>query len=348
MRLAKVILGDIERLTGGYLYQKKLVAFLNEQGQDISIESLPDIPAPLGVALSPFIGFRLLRKGYDTLMIDEMTAPQTWTTGFLGVRKRPRVVVLIHMLKSANPYLGLSRLFWYPIERLLLMRADLVILNSYHTLQAVLRLGIERSKARVIYPGYELFGAPKQRKKKSGAPLRLLFVGTLEPHKGIHVLLEALHHLRSPIGLDILGKPPASFRYASRLQKAQAALGCDQEVHFHGEVARDRIGKFYEKADVLVMPSLYEAFGIVLLEAMALGLPAIASRTGGIPEIIGQETSGLLVSPEDPLALARAIERIDTEPGLLERLSLGALERIREFQPWEKGFEELLKLLKKP
>ena len=348
MRLAKVILGDIERLTGGYLYQKKLVAFLKEEAQEVCIESLPDVPALLGVALSPFIGFKLLRKGYDTLMIDEMTAPQTWMTGFLGFRNRPRVVVLIHMLKSANPSLGLSRLFWYPIERLLLRRADLVILNSHHTLQAALRLGIERSKARVIYPGYELFGAPKQRKKKPGTPLRLLFVGTFEPHKGIHVLLEALHHFRAPIVLDILGKPPASSRYASRLQKALAALGRDQEVRFHGEVARDRIGQFYEKADALVLPSLYEAFGIVLLEAMALGLPAIASRTGGIPEIIEEETSGLLVPQGNPYALALAIERIDTEPGLLERLSSGALERIRGFQPWEKKFEELLKLLKKP
>ena len=85
---------------------------------------------------------------------------------------------------------------------------------------------------------------------------------------------------------------------------------------------------------------------MVILEAMTLGLPAIASRVGGIPEIIAKEASGLLVPPGDPVALARAIERVDKEKGLLERLSLGALYGIQRFHTWEERFEELLGILR--
>ena len=87
-------------------------------------------------------------------------------------------------------------------------------------------------------------------------------------------------------------------------------------------------------ADLLVLPSLYEELGTVLLEAMQAGLPIVASKTGGIPDVIEDGVNGVLVAPGEPEALARAIDRLLADPGLTCRLSEGARERGKDYD-WE-------------
>ena len=151
----------------------------------------------------------------------------------------------------------------------------------------------------------------------------LLHVGRLHPQKGLDVLIDAL--ARPPASelrwtLALVGVGPAE----ASLRKRAASRGLGDRVRFLGTVARPE--RFYAAADLFVFPSRYEAFGIALLEAMAAGLPPVASRVDGIPELTG-DAGALLVPPEDPDALSRAIAGLLDDPD--RRRTLGSAARKR-------------------
>ena len=113
------------------------------------------------------------------------------------------------------------------------------------------------------------------------------------------------------------------------LERETERLGVGDRLHFVGFVTHDRLPAAMAHADVLVLPSLYEELGTVLLEAMQAGLPIVASETGGIPDVIEDGVNGLLVPPGDPEALARVIDRILSDGDLSRRLSEGRSNGVR-------------------
>jgi glycosyltransferase involved in cell wall biosynthesis len=160
-----------------------------------------------------------------------------------------------------------------------------------------------------------------------GDGLRLMFIGQVAPHKGIHLAVEAVRALESrPVTLDVYGPLDPHPDYVSRLRALAAG---DPRIAFHGSYRRDQLPKLFAAADVVVVPSVWhEVLGLVVLEANAAGIPVIASRLGGLPEAVSDEVDGLLFDPARPRDLARQIERLLDEPGLLERLK-AALPRPR-------------------
>jgi glycosyltransferase involved in cell wall biosynthesis len=136
---------------------------------------------------------------------------------------------------------------------------------------------------------------------------RLLLVALLSPVKGVPYLLEALAQLREKrddFVLDIVGDGPNRSEYEELTRK----LGLQDIVHFHGLKTKQEVAEFMRKADVFVLPSLFETFGAVLIEALACGKPVIASRIGGPSEIIITDKVGRLVPPGDSGALAETID----------------------------------------
>ncbi len=153
-------------------------------------------------------------------------------------------------------------------------------------------------------------------------PPRLLFVGRLSPEKGISHLLGALVRLRDQghvIQLDIVG----SGRSAEELQAEVKALGLTEQVTFHGYVAHgEPLLAYYRRATAFVAPSLQgEGFPQVINEALAAGIPVIASAVGGIPAYLHHGTTGLLVPPGDRIALSEALTTILEDPVLRQRLA---------------------------
>jgi len=135
----------------------------------------------------------------------------------------------------------------------------------------------------------------------------LLFVGRLVSVKGADLAIEALQSLRDRgmnVTLTICGDGPERSTLEHQVQ--QAGLGA--AVHFEGWTEPDRLASFYQSAELLLIPSRYEPFGIVALEAIASRCPVVAANTGGLPEAVGD--CGALVPPNDPTALADAIERV--------------------------------------
>jgi spore coat protein SA len=208
--------------------------------------------------------------------------------------------------------------------------------------------------------------------KKTGIK-RLLFVGRISPEKGVHVLLEALQKVvgRYPqVQLDVVGPPGnapfeflvrvsddeqvselASFYsrllrrgdYLSDLQR-RVPSNLASRVRFVGPVPNSRVVDYYREADVLINPSFSEAFGMSLIEAMACQLPVVATRVGGMTEVVEDTQAGLLVGPGDATALADAIIRLLADDDLRERMGQAGRRRAIERYSWEQVTESLLHL----
>ncbi len=173
------------------------------------------------------------------------------------------------------------------------------------------------------------------REAAPGATPRLLFVGYLRPHKGIGVLLDAFDRLRAtrPVTLTLAGASDTTVacegEYAARIARSPFA----RDITMLGAVPfGPELFQQYREHDVLVVPSLTEGTPRVAVEARAFGCPVVASRVGGIPDSVRHEEDGLLVPPNDPAALAAALDRLLTDRDLYLRLSkAGHTRALREF-----------------
>jgi colanic acid/amylovoran biosynthesis glycosyltransferase len=166
---------------------------------------------------------------------------------------------------------------------------------------------------------------PAARERSPGdGPLRLLNVARLAPVKGHTVLLDALAEIRGrgvDATLDVVGGGPLREELAEHARR----VGVADAVTWHGPLAHDRVAELYSAADVFCLPSFAEGLPVVLLEAMAAGLPVVATRITGVPEVVTDGHDGLLVAPGRADLVVGAIERLAGDPGL--RVSLGANAR---------------------
>lgn len=166
-----------------------------------------------------------------------------------------------------------------------------------------------------------------QSAKKQSSSLRLLTVARLSPEKGLTVLLDALSMARTQgadVHLTIVGYGPLQ----QALQQQTDRLQLNSCVTFAGAIGQDRIQSFYQNADAFVLSSFSEGLPVVLMEAMATGLPVIASRITGIPELVRENTDGLLVPPGNVSVLADAICTLARNPELCAQYAASARDQV--------------------
>ncbi len=183
----------------------------------------------------------------------------------------------------------------------------------------------------------------------------LLFVGRIEPLKGVDTLIRAIAHMRTtgitdqyPHYLSIIGgDPDAKAREMNtemtRLQLLSHELGLQDLVVFLGKRAQSSLPYYYSAADVLIMPSHYESFGMVALEAMACGTPVVASQVGGLAFLIQDGETGFVVPGGDHLALSERLTQLIKEPDLRQRLGEQAAAYAQDYS-WENISAKILDL----
>src|SRR5215203_893437 len=220
-----------------------------------------------------------------------------------------------------------------PIERWGEHSAEAVLVITPRLCRLLVSEGVDENRLHVIPPGVNpsLFEGPFEDPFLGVGRPRVLFVGRLASQKGVSTLVAAAGLLEDPSArLLLVGDGPER----KALEKEAKRIGMGNRLHFVGFVAHERLPAVLVHADLLVLPSIYEELGTVLLEAMQAGLPVVASRTGGIPDVIEDGVNGLLVPPGEPEALARAINRVLADRGLAYRLSEGAQARAKDYD-WE-------------
>ncbi len=335
MHLGLLIYGSLDTLSGGYLYDRRLVDFLRAAGDRVEVISLPW--RNYAAHLTDNLTFRL-PPGLDLLIQDELNHPS-----LLTANRRPHpypLVSLVHHLRSSEPRPAWMNRLYRLIEGAYLRSVDGFIFNSQTTRRAVQTLTGDGQPHVIGYPPTDRFGSPLtpglvRARAAESPPLRLLFVGNLIRRKGLHTLLEALRRNPAPFTLDVVGSLTFDRRYAAAMQRFCALHGLTRRVRFHGPLDEARLAELLRRAQVLVVPSAYEGFGIVYLEGMGFGLPAIGTTAGAAAEIIADGETGYLVPPGQAGLLAERLSALAADRGLLARLALNALERYRRQPSWE-------------
>jgi D-inositol-3-phosphate glycosyltransferase len=278
------------------------------------------------------------------------------------------VVQMFHTLAHLKNAVAASReretTLRLQVERRLVDVADVVIAaNPYERDEMIRRLNADESKIHTVPPGVDLarfqpadsWDARRQLGLPDG-PL-VLFVGRIDPVKGIHTLFDGFQRLIHDY--DWAGFPPRLVFVGGlievrdtgstmdtdlqQLSDRATALGLADYVLFRGSQPREMLPHYYNAVDVCVVPSRYESFGLVAVEAMACGTPIVASRVGGLRFTIEDEVSGLLVPHSDPAELSTALRTALTDHDLRSRMRVGARQAAIRFS-WQTITSEVLRV----
>jgi 2-deoxystreptamine N-acetyl-D-glucosaminyltransferase/2-deoxystreptamine glucosyltransferase len=234
-----------------------------------------------------------------------------------------------HTLRGRGLRTRLLRGLGGRVERAALRRADAVLVLTGRAAAAVRADGVPADRVHVVPSGFDpaLFAAAAPVALGGTGRPRIGYVGRLAPQKRADLLVTAFGRMREEADLVVVGDGPERERVA-RLAGAGPAA---RRTTLAGFVAHDRVPGVLAALDVLVLPSAYEEMGSVLVEAMAAGLPVVASAVGGIPEVVQDGVTGLLVPPGDADALAAALDRLVADPALRARLAAGARAHARRY-----------------
>ncbi|MBW7956455.1 MAG: glycosyltransferase family 4 protein [Deltaproteobacteria bacterium] len=240
-----------------------------------------------------------------------------------------------------------------------LAKTDLVVCCSdYITSRTRDAFPAHSARVRTLHNGVD-YARFSQVRPQDG-DRRLICVGRISPEKGLHVIIEAFNIIapRHPgLELHLIGQEritPREFlvdlsdeqtvrslaafypgSYQKKISK-MLAPGLSERVFFIGHVSHQEMIAKYSEAHIFINASFYESFGMPVAEAMACGLPVIATRVGGVPEIVEDGVSGLLVQPGDPIGLGKAIELLIRDRGLRASVSAAGRQRVKDLFNWDR------------
>jgi D-inositol-3-phosphate glycosyltransferase len=263
-----------------------------------------------------------------------------WLSGRVGVIlsqrwKVPHVVTFHTLAKTKlRARAGEMEPQWrISAEKIVSQSADAIVVTTAQEQEDLSRLyGIARSKVHVIPAGVdlELFRPIDKNEARQALGLRedkvILYVGRIEPLKGLDVLVGALPLLEDPENtrLLVVGGKPGQDAELERLKSFADELGIGEKVTFTGAVEQDRLPVYYSAADAFVLPSYYESFGLVALEAMACGTPVVVSRVGGLKTFIKNGETGYLIPWHCPEPFAQRLDMLLENPSLREKMGKAA------------------------
>ena len=349
MKIGLVIYGSLETVSGGYLYDRKLVEYLRAQGDTVEIISLPW--RNYASHLTDNFSFRL-PKGLDILIEDELNHPSLiWANG----EKHPYPVIsLVHHLRCSELRPQWQNDFYRVIEKKYLRSVDGFIFNSKTTEGVVSGVlenrGVVNSKPSVVaYPPTDRFGEAISEseilERAKNDELRILFLGNVIYRKGLHTLLMAVKSQTSKVSVDVVGGLTFEPQYAYEMERYVLTHGLSSVVRFHGALDNEPLIELYKQAHVMSVPSSYEGFGIVYFEGMGFGLPAIGTTAGAASEVITHGSDGYLIEPDDAAALAGYLHEFATNRKLLLELSLNAVKRYQRQPKWNETAKSIREFL---
>jgi glycosyltransferase involved in cell wall biosynthesis len=361
LNVALVLFGALEQRSGGYLYDRYLVAALRARGHVVSVVSQPAgltyrEQRALGAAGGGAAREELERLAPDLVIVDELNhaAVVPWIFAL-----SPPVVTLVHHLRCDERRIAP---FVWMTERSLLRRSTAWLCNSTQTMHRVRRVAGARRASAVSFPGMGGAGydAPDAASEPDGASepdagsepvtaaqtdgarerepgaLQLLFAGALIPRKNLATVLHAIRPFPR-VTLTVCGDVEVDPSHTAHIRRLVERYHLTERVSIRGRVSDQELAAAYAEADLLVVPSHYEGFGIVYLEALQAGVPVIASRNGGARDIITSGVEGFLVDPRSAHGIASALMAVAGDPARLAQMRSAARRRAGEFLSWERS-----------
>ncbi len=323
---------DPARPSGGNTYDRHLCRELRSLGWSVRERAVPGFWGRPGTASFAALAGALQQIPDDAVVLLDGLIASTAPEALVPQARRLRLVVLVHMPLGHRPADDEAR----RREGAVLAAATAIVTTSAWARRRLLDLyGLPADRVRVAEPGVEA-AEPAGGTAAGGA---LLCVGAVTFEKGHDVLLAALASISELSwtcacvgGLE--GDPP----FVASLRRRSADAGLGERVSFPGPRTGEDLDGSYASADLLVLASRAETYGLVVTEALARGLPVIAAEVGGLAEALGEGAAGirpgLLVAPEDPVALGEALRDWLCDAKLRARLRRAACERRESLPRW--------------
>ncbi|HET9148890.1 MAG TPA: glycosyltransferase family 4 protein [Alphaproteobacteria bacterium] len=324
--------GDIAAKTGGYAYDRRLLELLPAQGLNVRHARLPDsFPFPSAADLAATAQALAATPSGSAILFDGL-AYGALPADLIRAIERPIVAIVHHPLSyEPGPSDGQRRAF-LDSERRALAVADAVVVSS-STTRGVLaaEFGVNESRIAVAEPGTER--VPRAR-GSSDVP-SLLAVGAVSVRKGYGVLVDALAGIANrPWTATVVGTLDRDPETAAGLARRIAQHGLTERIPLAGEVADDALSMLYDTADIFLMPSLYEGYGMALAEAMARGLPIVCT-TGGAAAETAPGGAALKVPPGDTAAFGAATARLLDDAALRKTVADTSWRAGQELPNWD-------------
>lgn len=338
--------GAVLPQTGGELYNYKMAQSLEASDLEQEFISLHNYRHYLRLAKLPILGDLLvtvilavaLYRHRGLLVEDHYFSRYLLLTNFIQKYIRnQKIIILVHLFyqyDSAETF-SLKRFIYRWLERLHLSFADEIVVTSQYSRREAISLGIDAKKIHVFHPGLDREFRYLSPSEYGDKEKKILCVGNFIPRKGIRYLIEAFAQAKRDFKLHLVGNAKESAVYYRQLLKQVKELGLEADVYFHQGVDREKIDYLYATAEVFVLPSLKETFGIVLIEAMYYRLPIITTNTSAMPDLVTDGENGLLVPPKDTAAIAWALTTLIDDPLLRRRMGEDGHQKIKDSYRWE-------------
>ena len=341
----------------------------------VHIPSGPEIPLPKAKLVQYISSFaeRILSFSNEKNIQYDVIHAHYWMSGIAGKQLKEEwqipmlsmfhtLALLKNKIASSNEFEGDYRING---EREVLNETDRIVVSTEAEVKELIELyNVDKNKTKIIPPGVNLGHFYPINKEEARAYIHqkkecmILFVGRIEPLKGIETLMRALGELKkrediddSKICLTIIGGDATATEETmgeemARLHKIREELGVESFVNFIGKKSQDELPYYYSAANMVVVPSKYESFGIVALEAMACGTPVIASDVGGLSCLVKNEETGFIIPDSDPVALSEKIALLMNQPQLRKRIGAQAAEYAKQYG-WASIAKKMIRLYQK-
>jgi glycosyltransferase involved in cell wall biosynthesis len=335
-RVVFVVPGGLDSPTGGYAYDRRIMTELRHLGWDVDYLNIGEgFPAPDEATRAAARALLAAIPAGRPIVVDGLALGVLPDLAAELASRHPLVALVHHPLALESGLTAERADMLRRSEQAALAEVREVVVTSPATAKLVVSdYGVPAEHIAVVKPGNDPV-SPAAR-EPNDVP-HLLSVGSIVPRKGFDILVSALATLPDvPWRLTIVGDPTRDPNEAAKLQQLISQHGLTSRIETIGAVPSSRLAVLYAKADLFVLASRFEGYGMAYAEALCHGLPVIGTTAGAIPDTISPG-AGLLVPPDDPTALAAALQGVIHDTEQRRRLSEAALAAARMLPTWQQS-----------
>jgi len=347
-----VVGGKGEGKTGGEKYDARLLQAAEKLGIEVCYITWSDFKLDAYmtgrfvwrlryVCRSLWLSFVVWRSS-GVVFVDGWMAPYLIPWALFTKRS---VLLMVHHLLWPLEKRGVSRVWVKCGEKLLIHKSKRILTVSQSSCRQIQALQKELKDIDCIPPGFERKKKLDSVREEARKEIVLLFVGYVTRVKGVLDLVKAVSLLSQKTAwkLNIVGSSSSEPETLNELKRIISDMGLEGKVQLHGRVEKDRLQGLYQSADIFILPSYWEGYGIVFIEAMSMGLPIISTTAGAIPEVVTHHKTGLLVEAGDIQGLSKSIERLINSSEMRESMGQAGkniAKRVADWQITELSFRD--------